>query len=343
MKTAIDLAERGWVPDWLTRRGIRGLLKERMREIATDEHDQDAARLANELASGPIALNTAEANEQHYELPPRFFELVLGAHLKYSSAYWPSGTETLEDAEAAMLALTCERAGIRDGQTVLDLGCGWGSLSLWIARNYPRCRVTAVSNSSAQGEFIASRAAMFGLRNLRVITADMNDFAVNQEFDRVVSVEMFEHMRNYQQLLARIRRWLKTDGRLFVHMFVHRDKAYPFERDGRNDWMARHFFTGGMMPTETLLRQFNDDLRIEQRWCVNGRHYTRTLESWLSQLDHRRKEVLEVMCEVYGADEAQRWLNRWRMFFLACAELFAYRDGEEWFVGHFLLAPTRHG
>lgn len=339
MKAAIDLVERGFVPDWLTRQGIRMLLRERLREIGAEDPETAVQQLMIEMQDGPIALHPSAANDQHYEVPAQFFELILGPHLKYSAAHWPEHVKSLWSAEEAMLALTCKRAGIRNGQNILDLGCGWGSLSLWIASRYPDCTITAVSNSASQGDHVRARARRLGLGNVRVRTADMNAFSTDERYDRVVSVEMFEHMRNIGALLARIRRWLRDDGMLFVHIFVHREHAYPFEVQSDHDWMAEHFFTGGMMPREDLLTRFPEHFDVIARWRVDGTHYSKTLEAWLSNLDQRRAKVMPVLAATYG-DEAERWLHRWRLFLLACSELFGYRSGQEWMVGHYLLQPA---
>jgi len=330
---AIDLAERGWVPDSLTRVGIRRLLSSRL--DAERERHRTEGDLFPKLRVGPLALSTDEANEQHYEVPPRFFELVLGARLKYSSCYWPDGVETLDAAEEAMLKLTCERAQIQNGMSVLDLGCGWGSLSLWIAEHYPNCQIVSVSNSAPQREHIEAKARAAGFENLDVRTCDMNAFDSERRFDRVVSIEMFEHMRNYELLLDRIATWLEPEGRLFVHIFCHRELAYLFQVDGEQDWMARYFFTDGLMPSRDLLSQFDRSLEVEASWSVDGKHYEKTSEAWLEQLDTQREIVESVFRTVY--DDPERWVERWRLFFLACAELFGYRDGQEWFVGHYLL------
>jgi len=333
MQWALDLAEQGWLPDPLLRRGIRRLLDQRIRQIEAPSHP--TALLVEQMRRSPLAIETGAANEQHYEVPPAFFQAVLGRHLKYSGCYWPEGTTSLDDAEAAALRLTSERAGIEDGMTILDLGCGWGSLSLWVAEHFPRCRVTSVSNSAPQGEFIRRRAAAGGLANVEVITADMNHLDLDLTFDRIVSVEMFEHMRNYSLLLERIAGWLAPDGKLFVHLFCHRSQPYFFEDDGPGDWMARHFFTGGLMPSEKLMDHFAGPLELDQRWRVNGRHYEKTALAWLANMDHRTEEIRGLFATVYGAD-AGIWFHRWRMFFLACAELFGHGGGEEWFVSHSL-------
>ena len=267
---------------------------------------------------GPIAPLPEKANEQHYELPPEFFTAVLGPHRKYSSCFWRTETASLAEAEAAALDITCERADLSDGQDILELGCDWGSLSLWMAERFRNSRITAVSNSAPQRRFIEAEAAARGLTNLRVITADMNEFAsAANRFDRIVSVEMFEHMRNYERLLERIASWLRPSGKLFVHHFCHRQFAYPFETDGDANWMGRHFFTGGLMPSEHLLRHFNRHLTIVGQWRWDGTHYQRTSEAWLANLDARRRDVLPILEATYGRDSSRRWFHRWRMFFLA--------------------------
>jgi len=337
---AIDLAERGWIPDPLVRAGIRRLLRHRLAGEARRAPDPDRAlqgfiqaMVAAELAPVPDM-----ANRQHYEVPAAFFEAVLGRHLKYSSALWPPGVATLDEAEAAMLELTCQRAGLEDGQRVLELGCGWGSLCLWVAERHPRSRVTAVSNSASQGAFVRARAAARGLSNLTVVTADMNRFEPRLEpgrgFDRVVSVEMFEHMRNWPELLRRIGGWLAPDGRLFVHVFAHQLYAYPFEVDGDGDWMARHFFTGGIMPAHSLLARIPGPLVEEERWLVPGVHYARTAEAWLARLDADPERAAAALATVLPPAEAALQVRRWRLFFLACAELFGFAGGEEWVVSH---------
>ena len=327
----INLAERGLVPLPALRIGIRRLLAKRLLEAA---QDPNVSAFSAHLKESAIAVLPEKANEQHYEVPADFFELTLGPNLKYSGAYWPEGTASLSEAEEAMLRLTVQRAELADGQEILELGCGWGSLTLHMAQRFPNANITAVSNSAPQRRFIEARAP----QNVRVITADMNDLQLEQRFDRVVSVEMFEHMRNYRDLLHRICGWMKPDARLFVHVFCHRDYAYPFETEGDDNWMGRYFFTGGIMPSFDLFEHFDNDLFIEKDWRVSGTHYERTARAWRENLEKQRDPVMTVLKKTYGA-EADRWFHRWRLFFLACEELFGYRGGSEWLVAHYLFAP----
>ncbi|MDX1605448.1 MAG: cyclopropane-fatty-acyl-phospholipid synthase family protein [Candidatus Competibacterales bacterium] len=327
----IELMERGLIPQPLIRVGIRQLLARRLRE----QRPEQLTSLLEQLDASPIALHPEKANSQHYELPAAFFERIMGRYLKYSACYWPEGVDTLDEAEAAMLALTCEGAEIGDGQDILELGCGWGSLTLWLAEHYPRARITAVSNSAPQRRHIEAACVARGLANVRVLTADMNDFSIDTRFDRVVSVEMFEHMRNYRVLMNRIAGWLRPGGRLFVHVFSHRELAYPFETEGDDNWMGRYFFTGGIMPSRDLLPRFQDDLTLDRQWHINGRHYQRTCEAWLANQERDREAIMALFRDTYGSTEAARWFQRWRVFFMACAELFGYRDGEEWGVSHY--------
>ena len=342
-RNAISWTELGLVPDVAIRAGIRRLLAERLEEI----HAHDAERAGLELKAFLAAMGTAEiaplpklANEQHYELPAAFFAEALGTHRKYSSCYWPANTENLDQAEAEALAVTCARADIDNGMSVLDLGCGWGSLSLYIAERYPECRVTSISNSNGQREHIVAAAESRGLSNIEVLTRDMNDFEAPGTYDRIVSIEMFEHMRNYEVLFGRINRWLNPDGRFFMHIFCHRSCAYAFEDNGPSDWMSRHFFSGGFMPSADLPLYFQRDLALQDRWIWDGRHYEKTANAWLANMDRRKDAIMPILSETYGSAQAAQWFMRWRMFFMACAELFGYADGQEWFVGHYLF--SRH-
>jgi cyclopropane-fatty-acyl-phospholipid synthase len=339
---SMRLLERDLLPDFLIRHGIRRLLKARLIEEdrgGPEAQQQHLMKLIARLRQSPIAINTADANLQHYELPCGFFERVLGAHLKYSACYYRDAGETLDQAEANMLALTAERANLHDGDRILELGCGWGSLSLWMAEHYPKSAITVVSNSRTQKRFIDARAAARGLGNLEVVTCDANQlsFPEGTRFDRVVSVEMFEHMRNYETLMRRIAGWLAPRGTLFVHIFTHRCYAYPFEVRDESDWMAKYFFTGGIMPSDDLLLYFQNDLRILEHWQVDGRHYSRTSEHWLQNMDRNRAEIEPILAETYGEAEVRRWWVYWRVFFMSCAELWGYANGREWLVSHYLF------
>lgn len=331
--------ERGLLPDWLVRIGIRSLLQRRLAAEQAHDPERAAARLQQWIAEcdrSPIAVATAAANAQHYEVPAAFFARVLGAHRKYSCGLWRDGVHDLDAAEAAMLALSCERAEIADGQRVLDLGCGWGSASLWIARRFPNCRVLGVSNSASQRADILARAAAAGLHNVEILTADANTFTPPGRFDRIVSIEMMEHARNWRALLARAASWLEPGGKMFVHVFTHARVGYPFASDGDDDWMGRHFFTGGQMPADAQLLHFQDHFAVEAHWRVSGVHYQKTAEAWLANLDRYRRELVAVLRERHG-DRAEAMANNWRVFFLACAELWGFAGGSEWLVSHYRL------
>ena len=339
---AMAFTERGVVPDLLVRTGIRRLLADRLADIHARSAEDSSLAAESFIAAmrrAPIALLPHKANEQHYELPPEFFAQVLGPRRKYSSAWWPAGVNSLDQAEDAALAATCQRAGLADGQQVLELGCGWGSLTLWMAARYPASRITAVSNSRPQREWIEAEARRRGLRNVWVVTANAAEFEPGARFDRVVSVEMFEHLRNWPEMFRRIAGWLEPGGRFFMHVFVHRSTPYAFEDRDESDWMSRHFFSGGMMPSDDLPLRFQEDLALIGRWRWDGTHYARTSEAWLTNMDARRAQIWPILERTYGPRHAALWWTRWRLFFLSCAELFGYDGGQEWWVGHYLFEP----
>lgn len=329
-------------PDFVTRPAIDSLVSEARRRLDR-EAPHDVAAFVAGMAARPVAEHTQAANDQHYELPAEFFEICLGKRLKYSSCLYPTGAETLDQAEEAALAETCAHADLQDGQAILELGCGWGSLSLWMAERYPAARITAVSNSHGQRAHIEARARALGLKNLTIITCDMNDFRPptpkGEKFDRIVSVEMFEHMANWRELLTRAHGWLKPDGRMFIHVFTHRDAPYRFDHSDSGDFIAQHFFTGGLMPSHTLMRQFPDVFEVEQEWTWNGRHYQRTANDWLANMDRNIDRVTELMQQTYGRD-ARLWRRRWRRFYMATAGLFGNDEGRTWAVSHYRLAPV---
>ena len=342
MSIVNQILAQGILPDALVRHGIRRRLRETLAIHVKPTAEQQQAAIAahvEELRNSPVAIETDAANEQHYEVPAAFYLHALGPRLKYSSALFDSPNDTLAQAEERMLQLTCERAGLIDGQRILELGCGWGSLSLWMAEHYPNSQITVVSNSASQKQHIDSQAAERGFNNLTVRTANMIHYKGEGDavFDRVVSVEMFEHMKNYAELQHRISTWLKPGGKLFVHIFTHRAAAYHYEVESDDDWMAKYFFTGGQMPSHDLLSHFQDDMTLLRDWKVNGQHYQHTSNAWLANMDRQKSEIMSLFRQTYGAEDATRWWNYWRIFFMACAELWGYRDGEEWGVSHYLF------
>ncbi len=334
------LLEKDVLPDFIVRMGIRNLLAQRLKEEnkgnpeAQQEHFMS---LVEELKHSPIAIHTDYANAQHYEIPANFFELVLGKHLKYSSGYWKEGVTSLDASEKDMLDITSQRAELKDGQKVLELGCGWGSLSLYMAEKFPNSSITSVSNSHSQKVFIDEQAQKRNLKNLTIITADMNVFQTEEKFDRVVSVEMFEHMRNYELLMNKIIHFLQPSGKLFVHIFTHKDYAYKFEVKDESDWLSKYFFTGGIMPSDHLLLYFQNQLKIENHWRVSGQHYQKTSDAWLRNMDSHKTQIMKIMAQVYGKNDALKWWSYWRIFFMSCSKLWGYKQGTEWMVSHYLF------
>jgi len=343
IKKLIDLAEKGIMPDFLIRSGIRRMQKERLlweKSRSVSEVEAHHQNWVNEMKGSSIAYVPEKANEQHYEVPPDFFVNALGKHLKYSSGYWPEGVTTLDDSEFAMLKLSAERAEITNGDNILELGCGWGSLTLYMAENYPKSHITAVSNSRDQRLFIEKKCQERGFENVKVITADMNEFTIDEKFERIVSVEMFEHMRNYEHLLDKVSSWLRPSGKLFIHIFTHKTLVYPFTEDDEGDWMGRNFFSGGIMPSHQLLLYFQKKLNIEMSWRFNGSHYEKTSLAWLNKMDSNKNEIMAIFSETYGTGNAPIWFQRWRIFFMACEVLFGYDNGREWGVSHYRFVKS---
>lgn len=332
--------ERDMTPDYLIRIGIRELLKEKIKfenSFSPEARKEKLISFIRELKKSPIAISIDKANEQHYEVPTEFFKLVMGDYMKYSCCMWDKDTKTLTQAEKKMLDLTIEKAQIKNGDNVLELGCGWGSLSLYIAGKFPQSNLTVVSNSKTQKEYIDSEAQKRNLKNLEVITCDMNEFYINKKFNRVISVEMFEHMRNYEKLLKKISGFMVKGATLFVHIFTHKEFAYYYDTEDEMDWIAKHFFTGGIMPSDNLLLYFQDDLKIENHWVINGRHYQKTAEAWLFNMKRNKNQVMKILEKTYGKGESKKWWVYWKVFFMACAELWGYNNGNEWLVSHYLF------
>lgn len=345
--SAIYLIERGLIPEPVIRSMIRKLIGVRYASLHCGSSEEQRNRSDEFLAQASrevqLAFETERANEQHYEVPSEFFELVLGPHKKYSACHFEDRSTSLAQAESEALSITCQRAEIENGMSILELGCGWGSLTLWMAEHYPDSPIVAVSNSASQRDFILGQAQRRNIdRNLKVLTCDVNELQFEQTFDRIVSVEMFEHVRNHRVLLERISRWLAEEGRLFVHIFCHEKFAYPFETEGAANWMGRHFFSGGMMPSRDLFDRYDQNLKIAKQWTWNGRHYQQTANAWAANLDRNRESLLKLFQKTYGKGQELKWFMRWKVFFLACAELFGYRDGNEWFVQHYLFEQACH-
>ncbi|XUY26124.1 SAM-dependent methyltransferase [Agrobacterium sp. rho-8.1] len=336
---AINAAERAPLSDSLTLAGIDFLCARTKRKLEKSPQEEEQT-FTQRMTDFPVATNTDDANRQHYEVPAEFFSLVLGQQRKYSCCYYPSANTTLDDAETAALAETVKHANLTDGMDILELGCGWGSLSLYMARQFPNARITSVSNSASQRAYILGEAERHGIRNLTVITADMNDFAPSGSYDRIVSVEMFEHMSNWRTLFERTRSWLREDGKLFIHVFTHKSRSYRFCPSDPTDWIAQHFFTGGIMPAHDLPHRFDDTYEVEAEWRWSGEHYRRTAMDWLANFDREAERITPILKQVYGAD-AVLWRRRWRLFFLATAGLFGHAKGDVWGVGHYLLSPAK--
>ena len=347
MIDAINWAEQGLLPDGLIRTGMRRLMAQRLAEHHAKPVSQRTAEFRQflaEMRASPIAINTQDANEQHYEVPAEFFDLHLGPRRKYSCCWYETGRESLAQAETAMLRIYAQRARLDElpaGARVLDLGCGWGSLSLWLAEHYPHLEVVGLSNSNGQREFILREAKRLGLGNLRICTGNVAEFEFPADvllsgFDRVMSIEMFEHMRNHEALLAKVRRWMTPEALLFVHIFAHPTLCYPYEVKDRSDWMTQYFFLGGIMPNEHLLTQHQNDVQLVDQWWVDGGHYQQTAEHWLEGMDQKKAAIMPIFRDAYGHD-AERWFQRWRMFYMAVAEFFGYQHGSEWGVAHYLF------
>ena len=338
MSLGIYLAEHGLLPDQLLAYGIRQQIKLRIKECIA--YKDKMQQFISSLGKGPAAIEQEAANDQHYEVPAVFYTYALGKHLKYSSAYWPEGVHTLDEAEAAMLKLSCTRAELQNGQDILEIGCGWGSLTLWMAEHYPASKITAISNSASQREYILGQCARHGFDNVTVITNDVTLFETDHQFDRIVSIECFEHLRNYAYMFEKMSGWLKDQGLAFLHVFCHDQYTYPFEGEDDDNWMARHFFTGGIMPSYNLFEEFNQHLHVTNKWSVNGKHYERTAQAWLDNMDTHKNKLNDMFPNLPSKKDQQLQFNRWRMFFMSCRELFGFNNGQDWFVGHYKLSKV---
>tara|TARA_B100002051_G_scaffold8243_1_gene6947 strand:+ start:1083 stop:2105 length:1023 start_codon:yes stop_codon:yes gene_type:complete len=331
---------KGLVPDYLLRRGVRNQGKQRLQMMKDADLKQEYLTFLKEASSGEIAIHTDDANNQHYEVDSEFFQYCLGKNLKYSSCYWNDDTSSLDEAEEIMLDLYCKRAKIKDGMTILDVGCGWGSLSLYLAQKYPKSKITGVSNSNSQRTFIEKVAYESGLQNLKIITKDINSFDINEKFDRVISIEMFEHTKNSKKLMNSINKWLNSDGLFFMHVFAHKDNPYYFDTEQKNAWMAKYFFTGGMMPNHNLFKDLNSDLNYQKSWMLSGTHYEKTSNAWLEKMDLNKRKILELFKKKNSNSMAKKKFHFWRLFFIACAEIFGYDKGGEWVVSHHLFKKS---
>ena len=340
ISTLIKLSEKKLIPDSIIRYGIRTLLRKRIGSLVSinpETNIQNKIDFIHKMNSSKIALVPELANKQHYEIPANFYKYCLGRHRKYSSCYWEDNTKDLDEAELLSLKLTTQHAKLTNGQNILELGCGWGSLTLWMAKKFPKSKITAVSNSSSQKTHILEQAKKRNLNNISIITEDMNKFNPKTRYDRIVSVEMIEHMRNHRKLFKKINTWLKPGGLFFMHIFVHKTQPYLFEVQDEDDWMSQYFFSGGMMPSEDLPLFFQEDLKIIDQWSWSGKQYEKTANAWLANIDSNKEKVMKTLEKIYGKDNSKKWFQRWRIFFMSCAELWGYRDGNEWKVVHYLF------
>ena len=327
----LSLAESGFIPDVLIKIAARYISNRRLSEQSDDDNKD---KIISVLSRGAVAEKTYDANEQHYEVPPEFFNYVLGTNLKYSCSLFDN-VDSLDDAEDSMLKLYIDRADIKDGHEVLDLGCGWGSFSLYVAKRYPDINITSVSNSSDQITYIKNEAHKKGLSNIKAFRMDVNNLELNKKFDRIVSIEMFEHLRNYKLILNYLNHALKPDGKLFIHIFCHKKLTYLYEMKNNLDWMTKYFFQGGIMPSKDIFQYFEGELEVINQWDINGNHYSRTCKAWLNNHYKNKKKILNIFEKHY--DEPKIWFNRWRIFFLSCEAFFALNNGREYFVAHYLF------